>query len=150
MRFAYGGLEGLNEEECSFEDLLEGTQHSGGVTDGGDGSLRGSTGEGEGGEGGVVDDSLDWLNDPLGASDAAWERLGLKGYDGEWDDVSDSESTGSWGFMRFGLDGPGSVGTESGTSQASGEERNQWEHISYVVSSFSNSLFYRSPITNWL
>lgn len=126
MRFAYGGLEGLNEEECSFEDLLEGTQHSGGINE--------ETVQAKGGE-----DSLDWLNDPLGASDAAWERLGLEGYDGEWDDVSDSESTGSWGFMRFGLDGPSSVGPEGGLIQGGDEaeekRRNQWEHISYVCMS---------------
>ncbi|KAK4332505.1 Factor arrest protein 11 [Rhodotorula toruloides] len=79
------------------------------------------------------DDLLDWLNDPLGASDAAWERLGLEGYDGEWDDVSDSESVGGWGFMRFGLDEPGATGTladDGGEVLNEQAMRHEWEHIS--------------------
>lgn len=81
------------------------------------------------------DDLLDWLNDPLGASDAAWERLGLEGYEGEWDDVSDSESVGGWGFMRFGLDEPGATGTlaDDGSEVLNQQAmRHEWEHISSV------------------
>ncbi|GAA5980477.1 hypothetical protein JCM10908_001665 [Rhodotorula pacifica] len=80
------------------------------------------------------DDLLDFLNDPLGSSDAAWERLGLEGYEGEWDDVSDSESVGGWGFMRFGVDDKSGL---TGTVADDGEEvldersgRIEWEHIS--------------------
>lgn len=82
------------------------------------------------------DDLLDFLNDPLGSSDAAWERLGLEGYEGEWDDVSDSESVGAWGFMRFGVeDKPGLMGAvadegEEGLDERSG--RLEWDHIRYV------------------
>ena len=85
------------------------------------------------------DDLLDFLNDPLGSfSDAAWERLGLEGYEGEWDDVSDSESVGGWGFMRFGVDERSSGLT--GTVADDGEEvldeqsgRIEWEHIRSVL-----------------
>lgn len=85
------------------------------------------------------DDLLDFLNDPLGSSsDAAWERLGLEGYEGEWDDVSDSESVGGWGFMRFGVDERSSSGL-TGTVADDGEEvldersgRIEWEHIRSV------------------
>lgn len=80
------------------------------------------------------DDLLDFLNDPLGSSDAAWERLGLEGYEGEWDDVSDSESVGGWGFMRFGVES-GSTGTVADDGDEVLDERSgriEWEHIRYV------------------
>ncbi|GAA5942331.1 uncharacterized protein JCM15063_002973 [Sporobolomyces koalae] len=128
MRLAYGGLEGLSESELSgfeVDDLLS-------VSDDPNGGPNtvGGTNSADGG------DVLDWLNDPLGASDAAWEKLGLDGYEGQWDDISDSESTGSWGFMRFGLDGgSGTEGVAADGVARTGEEgddkrRNQWEHIS--------------------
>ncbi|GAA5872543.1 hypothetical protein JCM16303_004557 [Sporobolomyces ruberrimus] len=126
MRLAYGGLEGLSESELmgfEVDDLLSGSDDPGSSHAG----AGAATADG---------DMLDWLNDPLGASDAAWERLGLEGYEGDWDDISDSESTGSWGFMRFGVEGQaGGEGVAADGTQRSGEEgeekrRNQWEHIS--------------------
>ncbi|GAA5896651.1 Far11p [Sporobolomyces salmoneus] len=125
MRLAYGGLENLSDSEfIGFEvdDLLS-------ASDDPNSSQNGA------GTAGADGDMLDWLNDPLGASDAAWEKLGLEGYEGEWDDISDSESTGSWGFMRFGLDGQNGAGVAGEPNHLGGEEaeekrRNQWEHIS--------------------
>jgi len=99
----------------------------------------------EGMHGAGADMSLDWLNDPLAVGEAAWERMGLdEGYDGAWDDVSDSESVGGWGFMRFGLaagEGPGGVAAgTTGTVADDGEEvlderssRHEWEHIRCVL-----------------
>ncbi|GAA5955174.1 hypothetical protein JCM3765_003235 [Sporobolomyces pararoseus] len=123
MRLAYGGLEGLSDSDLvgfEVDDLLSASDDPHSASNGGPGAT------------GADGDMLDWLNDPLGASDAAWEKLGLEGYEGEWDDISDSESTGSWGFMRFGVEGPGSVGDVSQVGGDEGEEkrRNQWEHIS--------------------
>lgn len=129
MRLAYGGLENLSDSEfIGFEvdDLLS-------ASDDPNSSQNGA------GTAGADGDMLDWLNDPLGASDAAWEKLGLEGYEGEWDDISDSESTGSWGFMRFGLDGQNGAGVAGEPNHLGGEEaeekrRNQWEHIRCVLS----------------
>lgn len=123
MRLAYGGLEGLSDSDLvgfEVEDLLSASNDPHSSSNGGPGTT------------GADGDMLDWLNDPLGASDAAWEKLELEGYEGQWDDISDSESTGSWGFMRFGVDGVGSVGDDSQVGGDEGEEkrRNQWEHIS--------------------
>ncbi|GAA6035376.1 hypothetical protein JCM8097_008842 [Rhodosporidiobolus ruineniae] len=119
LRMAYGALDPADDLGAyAVDDLL--AAGSGGTLD--DSAVAG-------GVGGVVDhdELLDWLNDPLGASDAAWDRLGLEGYDGEWDDVSDSESVGGWGFMRFGDEEFGQ-GAEEGMDEQ--RSRNEWEHIS--------------------
>ncbi|GAA6059340.1 hypothetical protein JCM10212_003238 [Sporobolomyces blumeae] len=151
MRWAYGGLDDdLGGEDLSgyeVDDLLRVSLDDSRTTNSANVSEALRAGGGAGGSatgvsaalgGAAGPQNLDWLNDPLGASDAAWEQLGLDGYDGEWDDVSDSESVGSWGFMRFGLD-PGEDGFEGGVGAdglaggdgADGEKRrNQWEHIS--------------------
>lgn len=122
MRIAYGGLEGLSDSDLAgfeVDDLLSTSEDP-------QSSQNGNAHTAPDGE------MLDWFNDPLGASDAAWEKLGLEGYEGEWDDISDTESTGSWGFMRFGVDGTAGAGDASQAGGDEGEEkrRNQWEHIS--------------------
>ncbi|GAA5831311.1 hypothetical protein JCM3766R1_003007 [Sporobolomyces carnicolor] len=125
MRLAYGGLEGLSDSDLigfEVDDLLSASEDP-------------TSSQNGAGAAGADGDMLDWLNDPLGASDAAWEKLGLEGYEGEWDDISDSESTGSWGFMRFGVESSNGVGAAGDGGTIGGEEaeekrRNQWEHIS--------------------
>ncbi|GAA6005583.1 hypothetical protein JCM10207_005258 [Rhodosporidiobolus poonsookiae] len=120
MQLAYGALDPSDDLGAyAVDDLLAG---SGGALD--DPSAAAG--------GGVVDhdELLDWLNDPLGASDAAWERLGLEGYEGEWDDVSDSESVGGWGFMRFGDDSGSAIGDDADEGMDERRSRNEWEHIS--------------------
>jgi hypothetical protein len=126
LRLAYGNLDNGEENdlgEYAVDDLL-------GVT------LDNSNQAGAD----VDPELLDWLNDPLGASDGAWERLGLDGYEGEWDDVSDSESVGGWGFMRFGEDVDGRVGEEG--EDVDERSRHEWEHIRCVslTLSFSSKL----------
>ncbi|GAA5892539.1 hypothetical protein JCM6882_005642 [Rhodosporidiobolus microsporus] len=121
LRLAYGSLD-PNDDLASYavDDLL--AAGAGGALD---------DAVAAGGAGGVVDhdELLDFLNDPLGASEEAWERLGLEGYEGEWDDVSDSESVGGWGFMRFGEEGmEGRAGEEEVIDERT--SRNEWEHIS--------------------
>lgn len=81
--------------------------------------------------------------DPAG-SRAAWDRLGeLLGH---FDDISDSESVGSFGFMGFGRGGGG--GDDSSEGSVSDfdmdddlderQARSEWAHIRYV---FVLSLF---------
>ncbi|GAA5863667.1 hypothetical protein JCM1840_000097 [Sporobolomyces johnsonii] len=122
LRLAYGALD-PSDDLASYEvdDLL--AAGSGGALDE---SLASVGADGE---------LLDWLNDPLGASDAAWERLGLEGYEGEWDDISDSESVGSWGFMRFGAEDEERRARREGETDDGDEiderrSRHEWEHIS--------------------
>ena len=127
MRLAYGGLEGLSDSDLigfEVDDLLSASEDP-------------TSSQNGAGASGADGDMLDWLNDPLGASDAAWEKLGLEGYEGEWDDISDSESTGSWGFMRFGVESSNGLGAAGDGGPIGGEEaeekrRNQWEHIRFV------------------
>lgn len=76
------------------------------------------------------------------ASRAAWDRLGdLLGH---YDDISDSESVGSFGFLGFG-DGDdsseGSVSDLDMDEEVVDEQKNrdEWEHIRFVLS-FSLSL----------
>ncbi|GAA5831511.1 hypothetical protein JCM11251_004048 [Rhodosporidiobolus azoricus] len=120
LRLAYGAIDPTDDlASYAVDDLL--AAGSGGALD---------DAVSANGTGGVVDhdDLLDFLNDPLGASEEAWERLGLEGYEGEWDDVSDSESVGGWGFMRFGEDEGGRNGEEPEIDERT--SRNEWEHIS--------------------
>ncbi|GAA5862850.1 hypothetical protein JCM8547_006570 [Rhodosporidiobolus lusitaniae] len=129
LRLAYGSLDPTDDLGAyAVDDLLDG-----------DGAVMSSAaaaaaaGGAGGGVGGLDhDDLLDWLNDPLGASDAAWDRLGLEGYEGEWDNISDTESVGQWGFMRFGDDGEGGEGGPGEDQGVLDEKRsrNEWEHIS--------------------
>ncbi|BGP12930.1 hypothetical protein JCM10213_004349 [Rhodosporidiobolus nylandii] len=117
LRFAYGSLDPAEDLNAyAIDDLLLSSGGSGAVDE-------------PASAGGVDhDDLLDFLNDPLGASEDAWERLGLEGYDGEFDDISDSESVGGWGFMRFGDDGSGQPGEEGDVDERT--SRHEWEHIS--------------------
>ncbi|GAA5842352.1 hypothetical protein JCM9279_005355 [Rhodotorula babjevae] len=146
LQLAYGSIDPADDDDdfgsFAVDDLLE--AGSGGALDSArhPGSAAHESMGAEGMHGAGADMSLDWLNDPLAVGEAAWERMGLdEGYDGAWDDVSDSESVGGWGFMRFGLaagEGPGGVAAgTTGTVADDGEEvlderssRNEWEHIS--------------------
>ncbi|GAA6052338.1 hypothetical protein JCM3770_007259 [Rhodotorula araucariae] len=145
LQLAYGAIDPTEDDLAGFavDDLLE--AGSGGSLDARAHGVHEAMGAGDPLlHGGGTEAGLDWLNDPLGLGAAAWERLGLDGdaaagYDGAWDDVSDGESVGGWGFMRFGLaagEGDRAPGT-TGTPADDGEEvldeessRHEWEHIS--------------------
>ncbi|BGP16111.1 Factor arrest protein 11 [Rhodosporidiobolus nylandii] len=117
LRFAYGSLDPAEDPNAyAIDDLL--------LSSGGSGAANEPASAG----GVDHDDLLDFLNDPLGASEDVWECLGLEGYDSEFDNISDSESVGSWGFMHFGDDGSGQPGEEGDVDERM--SRHEWEHTS--------------------
>ncbi|BGP36956.1 Factor arrest protein 11 [Rhodotorula kratochvilovae] len=135
LQLAYGVIDPTEDDLAGFavDDLLE--AGSGGSLDSRAHAAHEAMGAPLGGDG-----EMDWLNDPLGLGAAAWERMNLdEGYAGEWDDVSDGESVGGWGFMRFGLAAgegdraPGMTGTPADDGEEVLDERtsrHEWEHIS--------------------